>query len=143
MGKEKRPRLVVYLRKMVSDLETDSYALRGIPFPSEKQKEVLDALKKVGELMYVRAEDGEIRFGVDEDSQDEICSYVDDDYDDDSHTFSAGEITKNVQETVGNILGRRISVHFMEETASIELIWGENWEEDVALTEDEREMLSY
>ncbi|OGF73694.1 hypothetical protein A3J56_01905 [Candidatus Giovannonibacteria bacterium RIFCSPHIGHO2_02_FULL_46_20] len=127
---------------MVSDIETDSYALRGIP--SDKQKEVLDALEKVGELMYVRAEDGEIRFGVDENKQDQIYSYeFDDDFDDDSYSFFAGEVTKKVQETVGNILGRRIRAHFVEETASMgELIWGENWEEDVALTEDEREMLS-
>lgn len=148
--KQKRPRLVVYLRKMTADTESHSYALRGVPV--DKYDEVLNALTEMevhDELMDVRLEDGEIIFGASE--QDDIFSFDCEDVRDGfggglfcSFPCSAGKLTEKVQEMVESILGRRIRAHFVEEAKCTgELIWGESWRDDVALTEDERSAFGY
>ena len=134
--KKTRPRLVVYIRKMVVDAEDHSYALRGIP--KDKQDRVVNVLKGMEEqdgLMRIRVEEDEIVFGVREDSDGDVCNY---DHGDES--YYVGELTEKIQEAVGRVLRRRIRADIEIEEESVgELIWGDDWNDcPGAFTEDER-----
>lgn len=138
--RQKRPLLVVYVRKLISSAEDHTYEVCHLA--KDELSKVRQKLKKMKDLMEVRIESGEVIAGVVEEKHDDIWDY-------DSHAhpedaYSSGNLTKKVENAIEQVLGRRLRIEFVEEMESLgELIFGEDWKKEMAFTEEEREALSY
>lgn len=145
MAHQDRPRLIVYLRKTVGDMEDHTYSIRGIAEDDDEYDQIIGELKNIEGLQEVRGECDEIVAGVESDKEGSILKEEEDDDGPSLRTYSAGYLTAKVRETVERFVGHRIRVYFREEKKILgELIFGDDWHDAPgAFTEEERDALGY
>ena len=144
---KKRPTvtITVHNHAMVVDAEECTFLIANIS--EERQPQLVERLQAIPGLVNVRIEDAVIIAGIDELKLEQIDEDEDEDFDGPPEVVAAQlfpgyrQVEGVVREVIGKVVVRKHREDPDEGKSIVELIWGPDWQDNVALTEEEREVL--